>query len=201
MFFDEIFRAVAQKVFLSAIPFLFWVFAGRKTQSFFSWIGLKRITVAERGKFIVGIVAALAVVAAMSPVLDPLLPDDVQLASIRFAGLGLAALPGAVVFSFFATALPEEVLFRGFLGTLLSKRLGFAAGNTVQALLFGLLHGAALFTVLGLWLPLLVVAFTGTLGWIMGYVNRKADGSINPSVLIHGLTNVYASVIIMFSIL
>jgi membrane protease YdiL (CAAX protease family) len=161
---------------------------------------LKKAVVSERRKFIVGIIAVLIVAVVMSPVLDALLPNDIQLANARFAGKGFAALPGALVFSFLATALPEEVLFRGFIGQHLSKRIGFAAGNTIQALLFGLLHGAMLFSALGLWLSLVVVAFTGTLGWIMGYVNKKADGSILPSVIIHGISNIYASLIVMFSL-
>jgi membrane protease YdiL (CAAX protease family) len=109
-------------------------------------------------------------------------------------------LPGAVVFSFFATALPEEILFRGFLGQHLSRRLGFAAGNTIQSILFGLLHGVAFFAVLDVLLAAAVIAFTGTLGWIMGYVNRRAGDSIWPSVILHGLSNVYACVMVMFSL-
>jgi membrane protease YdiL (CAAX protease family) len=194
---DEIIRAGGQIIILSAVPFIIWIFAACKKQSFFPWIGLKKIAVLERGKFIIGIVTALLVAVAMSSVLDALLPNDIQLANARFAGKGFAVLPSAMVFSFLATALPEEVLFRGFIGRCLSDRLGFVAGNTIQALLFGLLHGVALFTAQDLVLPFAVIAFTGVLGWIMGYVNKKADGSILPSVMIHGVSNVYASVIVM----
>jgi membrane protease YdiL (CAAX protease family) len=197
IFFNEIVRAAIQIVLLSAIPFLIWIFAARKKQSFVSWIGLRKVAVAEPARFIAGIVAALVVAAAMSPVLDPLLPDGIQLANARFAGQGLAALPGAVVFSFFATALPEEILFRGLLGGRLGKRIGFAPANIIQAIVFGLLHGAALFDTYGFWLPLTVIAFTATLGCIMGYVDQKAGGSILPSAIIHGLSNVYACVIIL----
>ncbi|GHV15300.1 CAAX protease family protein [Clostridia bacterium] len=201
MLVDEIVRAVGQVVILSAIPFIIWLFIARKKHSFFSWIGLKKPAISERIKFIIGIVAALVVAAAMSLVLDPLMPNDVQLANARFAGKGFAALPAAVVFSFFATALPEEVLFRGFLGRGLSRKFGFLIGNTIQAILFGLLHGIMLFSVLGWAIPCLVIAFTGTLGWLMGYINEKADGSILPSWCIHGISNAYAAVIIMFELL
>jgi membrane protease YdiL (CAAX protease family) len=200
MLVDEIIRAGNQIIILSVIPFIVWVFAARKKQSFFSWIGLKRITVTEQGKFTVAIIVALVVAVVMSFVLDPLLPNDVQLANARFAGKGFAAVPAVLVFSFLATALPEEVLFRGFIGQYLSKRLGFVAGNTIQAILFGLLHGAALFDTQNLLLPLVIIALTGMLGWIMGYVNSRADDSILPSLIIHGLSNVYASVIIIFSL-
>lgn len=201
MLLDEIIRAVSQIIILSAIPFLVWILTARKQQSFFAWIGLKKITVSEWGQFIIGAVVALAAAVVMSLVLDPLLPDNIQLANARFSNQGFTALPGAIFFSFFATALPEEILFRGFLCKHLSKRIGFFVGNTIQAILFGLLHGATLFNTLGLWLPLTIIAFTATLGWIMGYVNKKADSSIFPSVIIHGLSNVYACVIIMFKLL
>lgn len=200
MLFDEIVRAAIQIIVLSAIPFFTWFIATRKKQTFFSWIGLKKMVIPERKKFIVGAVLALLVSALMSFVLDPLLPDTIQLANARFAGKGFSALPGAIVFSFLATALPEEILFRGLLARRLGKHIGFITANTIQAVLFGLLHGLALFDLLGIELPLLIIAFTGTLGWLMGYVNEKAEGSILPSIIIHGISNTYASVIIMFAL-
>jgi hypothetical protein len=98
MLLDEIVRASGQIIIVSAIPFIFWIFAARKRQSFFSWIGLKRIAVSQRGKFIAGVAAAAAVAVAMSPILDTLLSDGIQLANVRFSGKGFFALPGAVVF-------------------------------------------------------------------------------------------------------
>ena len=127
--------------------------------------------------------------------------SDVQLANARFSGQGVKAIIPAIIFAFFATALPEEILFRGFLGKRLSRAFGFLVGNTIQAILFGLLHGIMLFSILGVAIPLLIIAFTGTLGWIMGYINEEADGSILPSWCIHGISNVYASIIIMFGLI
>ncbi|MDR2196391.1 MAG: CPBP family intramembrane metalloprotease [Coriobacteriales bacterium] len=132
--------------------------------------------------------------------MDSILPDDVQLANERFAGQGVKALLPAGIFAFFATALPEEVFFRGFLGRRLSRRFGFPVGNALQATLFGLLHGIMLFGRFGLAAPLLVIAFTGTLGWLMGYMNDKANGSILPSLLLHGTSNLYAAALVMFEI-
>lgn len=161
----------------------------------------KKPIISQRKKFIILIGLTLVVAASMSIVLDPILPNDVQLANERFGGHGVKALAPAIIFAFFATALPEEILFRGFIGRRLSRKLGFLTGNTIQAIVFGLLHGAVLFPTLGLAIPLLIITFTGTLGWLMGYINEKADGSIIPSWCIHGISNVYASVIIMFELL
>jgi membrane protease YdiL (CAAX protease family) len=136
----------------------------------------------------------------MSLVLGLLLPTDIQLASERFNGLGFKALVPAIIFSVFATALPEEIFFRGFLGKRLSAKLGFVAGNFIQAIIFGLLHGATLFASFGIGIPLVIIAFTGTLGFLIGCVNEKADGSILPSIFIHSVSNIYASVIVMFNL-
>ncbi|MDR2090294.1 MAG: CPBP family intramembrane metalloprotease [Clostridiales bacterium] len=134
----------------------------------------------------------------MSLILDPLLPNDVQTANARFAGQGAKAVLPIIVFAFFATALPEEILFRGFLGKRLSERFGFIAGNTIQAVIFGFLHGAAMFAALGFWIPSLVIAFTAAFGWITGYVDEKAGGSIVPGIMLHGAANLYAALIIAF---
>lgn len=205
MIVDEMQRAIVQLFILSIIPFIWWLIWRFNTKdvksSFFRWIGLKKPIISQRKRFVVFIGLALVVAASMSIVLDPILPNDVQLANARFGGQGVKALVPAIIFAFFATALPEEILFRGFLGKRLINRLGFLIGNTIQAILFGLLHGIMLFSTLGLAIPLLIIAFTGTLGWLMGYINEKADGSIFPSWCIHGVSNVYASVIIMFELL
>ncbi|MCL1964249.1 MAG: CPBP family intramembrane metalloprotease [Firmicutes bacterium] len=169
--------------------------------SFTKWIGLKKPAVTHKKNFVIAIIVTLAVTAAMSPILDPMFPDDVQLANARFAGQGIKAFIPVIIFAFFATALPEELFFRGFLGRRLINKLGFYIGNTIQAVLFGLLHGATLFPALGIATPLLVIAFTAALGWLMGYVSEKADGSILPNWCLHGIANLYAGIIIMFELL
>jgi membrane protease YdiL (CAAX protease family) len=156
--------------------------------------------VAHRGRFIVGIAVGALIAVAMSFVLDSVLPKDIQLANGRFAGKGFRALIPAMIFSFAATALPEELLFRGFIGAKLSNKQGFATGNTIQAILFGLLHGAAMFGTYEPQIPALVIIFTGTMGWTMGYINKKADGSIIPSICLHGTSNLYANILIMFAL-
>jgi membrane protease YdiL (CAAX protease family) len=198
---DELQRAVFQILLLTIIPFVWWVVwrIGTKESkiAYLKWIGLRKPIIRDTGKFIFFVMLALVVAVLMSIVLDPVLPDDIQLANARFGGQGAKAIVPAIIFSFFATALPEEILFRGFLSKRLTKKVGFSIGNTIQAFIFGLLHGATMFAVFGVAIPLLVIAFTGLLGWLMGYINEKSDGSIIPSWCIHGISNLYASIIIM----
>lgn len=202
---NELQRAFAQILALSFIPFTWWALWREGTKkskcSFFEWIGLKKPIITQKIRFIIIVIIALIVSAAMSLLLDPVLPDDIQLANERFAGQGMRAFVPALIFSLFATALPEEVFFRGFLGKHLIIKFGFGVGNTIQAVIFGFLHGAIMFPALGMAIPILVIGFTGTLGWLMGYINEKAEGSIFPSWFIHAISNIYACVIIMYELL
>ncbi|MDR2089721.1 MAG: CPBP family intramembrane metalloprotease [Clostridiales Family XIII bacterium] len=200
MVLDEIIRAVMQIIALSFVPFVSWIIAARKKEKFAAWVGLKKVAVAHRGRFIVGIAVGALIAVAISFVLDSVLPKDIQPANGRFADKGFTALLPAMIFSFAATALPEEIFFRGFIGAKLSNRLGFAIGNTIQAILFGLLHGAAVFGAYEPQIPTLVIIFTGTMGWTMGYINKKADGSIIPSICLHGASNLYSSILILFAL-
>ncbi|GHV01069.1 CAAX amino protease [Clostridia bacterium] len=201
MLLNEIIRAIIQLAIFVAIPLIWWLITTRKKENFFVYIGIKKPTVERKAKFWTPFFLAIIIAVSMSLVLDPLLPNDIQLANARFVGQGTKAGLPIIVFAFFATGLPEEILFRGFISKRISKRLGFIVGNTIQAILFGLLHGATMFPSLGFWIPMLVIVFTGTLGWLMGYMNEKADGSIIPSIILHGLSNVYACLIVAFELL
>ena len=83
--------------------------------------------------------------------------ENIDTATSDFAGMGLSALPSAILYAFVQTAFAEEILFRGFLLKRLVAKLGFKNGNAIQSILFGLLHG----------------------------IENKASGSIMPSVLYH----------------
>jgi len=198
---NELLTAIVQLFAMSIIPLIWWLVTARTEFSFFIWIGLRKPIVIEKKTFTIAVFISLLIIVFMSLVLDPMLPDDIQLANERFGGQGIKAFVPAIVFAFFATGLAEEILFRGFIGKKLCDKLGFLIGNTLQALLFGLLHGATMFRVLGIAIPLLVIAFTGSLGWVMGYINKKASNSIIPSWLLHGVANLYAAIIIMFELL
>lgn len=83
-------------------------------------------------------------------------------------------------------AVAEEMLFRGFIASVLFRRLGFRKGNLIQALIFVAPHTLLLLVSLSLW-PLLPLQFIA--GWVLGWL-RERSGSIGPSCLLHALTNV-----------
>lgn len=199
LFVNQLMSGLLQAVLFAFPPFLWWLLSARKREPFLHWLGLKKPPADQRLWRACLLVAAGFIL--LSVVVLWLL-RGVETATAAFAGAGFQALPAALVYAFLTTALSEEILFRGFLLKRLSARLGFVAGNLLQSLLFGLLHGAMLLPLAGVGRAALAAAFTGAIGWCMGYVNeRRAGGSILPGWAVHGLANTFSSVLAMFSIL
>ena len=90
-------------------------------------------------------------------------------------------------------ALGEEIFFRGFLGGWLIRRLGFAVGNTTQALIFLLPHLLLLLVSLNLWPIIAVQMFAG---WLLGCLRYRSD-SILPGWLAHSLINAFGALAAM----
>lgn len=90
-------------------------------------------------------------------------------------------------------ALGEEIFFRGFLGGWLVRRLGFAIGNTVQALVFLLPHLLLLLVSQSLWLIIIVQLIAG---WLLGWLRYRSN-SILPGWLAHSLTNAFGALAAM----
>lgn len=127
---------------------------------------------------------------------------DVEIATSEFAGLGLQAIPAIVIYATFNTALPEEILFRGFLLKRIQNKFGFGVANVVQALIFGFVHGVMFWGVVGVVKALIVIIFTGVVAWLMGYINeKKCEGSIIPSWIIHTISNIFAGICAAFSLI
>lgn len=90
-------------------------------------------------------------------------------------------------------ALGEEVFFRGFLGGVLIRKIGFAIGNIIQSIIFLIPHLLLLTISIKLW-PLVIVQVLS--GWIYGWLFYKS-GSILPSWLAHSLGNAFGAVMFM----
>lgn len=197
---NKLFSGVWQIIIFSFIPFIWWFFTARRSMSFFNWLGIKKIGKSDKGLwyFVIFIVTLFMGVSVF--ILSML--SGVETAASEFSGLGVRALPAAFVYAFLNTALSEEILFRGFLLKRLSSKFGFIAGNIIQSLLFGLLHGIMFISLVGTLKAVLVIVFTGAIGWFIGYVNeQKANGSIIPSWMIHGIANLFSAVVSIFSII
>ena len=129
-----------------------------------------------------------------------MLPEGVTAAGSQFAGEGLKAIPAVFFYAFLRTALSEEILFRGFVLKAIKNKAGFYAGNTVQALIFGLLHGIPFGLVTKSILALvLLTLLPGLFGWYQGWLNEKqCGGSIVFSRVLHGCVNFAVAVLALF---
>ena len=199
LFINKVISSALQIVLLAIIPFVWWFITARKKEKFTKWIGLKKVE-GGRNTFIAVILVSIAFL--LSGALPFYLIKGVETAVSEFAGLGASAIPAIIIYATFNTAFPEELLFRGFLLKRLANKFGFHIANFTQALLFGLMHGAMFFSLVGVVKAVLIIGFTGAIAWFMGYVNEKCSkGSIIPSWTIHTVSNLFAGICAAFSIL
>ncbi len=105
--------------------------------------------------------------------------------------VGVTAHTAAGYLALAITALAEELLFRGLIAGLLIRRYRFAAGNTLQALIFLAPHGLLLLISIRLW-PLLPAQLIA--GWLLGWL-RQRTASIGPCWAAHTATNLIAAAI------
>lgn len=194
-------EVIFQVIIFSLLPFLWWFFTARRKESFFSWIGLKAV----KGSWpkVIGGILFFFLLCLVSQLwwIPHLLPAGATVQS-SYAGMGWSAFPSAFLFGIIQTGLSEEILFRGFLAKRLISRFGFATGNLLQGLVFGLLHGAMFFLVTTPLKALIITLITGFSGWLLGWMAEKAaGGSILPGWMVHGVGNLLLSMAAAFGLL
>lgn len=199
LFVSKVMSSVLQIILFMIVPFIWWLVTARKKQKFMEWIGLKKI---EGGTKTLMATLLVAVAFLFTGVLTLYAIGNVKTATSEFAGLGGVAIPAIIIYAAFNTAFPEELLIRGFLLKRLENKLGFNIANAIQALLFGLLHGAMFFSLVGVIKAILIIAFTGVIAWFMGYINEKySNGSIIPSWIIHTISNLFSGICSAFMLM
>lgn len=189
-----ILNSIIQILLFTLIPFIWWCITARKNKNFFQWIGLKRIYSPKENKTVLWIVGTSVIFLAVS-VFILYTMKNIETATSKFSGLGIKALPAILVYAVLNTSLPEEILLRGFLLKRLSDKFGFPAGNTVQSILFGLMHGVMFFAFTDVIKAILIIVFTGGIAYCIGYVNeKKSEGSILPGWCIHAIANIFSGI-------
>ncbi len=187
--------AVIQLLLFSLVPFLWWVATARNT-NFFKWLGLKKpVFCGSRLKLFAAVVGAAGVYIAAMFLIMTSSAAGTTTATSQFSNGGLAAVPSVLLYAVIQTSLSEEIFFRGFLCKRLSARLGFSAGNIIQSLLFGLLHGVPFGVASGKWsVCVLLTLLPAAMGYFQGWLNeKKSAGSIFPSWALHALMNVISA--------
>lgn len=114
-------------------------------------------------------------------------------AAIDAPGVSIAHITSvAAAIAVVLRAFGEEVFFRGLLGGILVRRLGFAWGNVLQATLFVVPHLALLLVDLRTW-PILLVQLAA--GWLLGWL-RTRTGTFVPGAFVHAASNLLAAFLI-----
>ncbi len=202
LFINKVVSSVLEIILFSLVPFIWWLITSRKKESFFHWVGLKKVDGAKTKAVIKAAAIVEVCFLALSFYMLYAVKGVEDLATSEFTGLGVNALPAILVYALINTALPEEILFRGFILKRIASRFGYNAGNYVQCILFGFLHGAMFIKSVGLVTGILITCFTMAIAWCMGHVNeKKADGSILPSWGIHAAANIFSGIVAAFALI
>lgn len=203
---SEIIETIVQIFIFSLIPFLVLLIKKRTTKGFLDYIGLKKSNSKTNG---LAVLASLILLAPMllltltSETFQEIMFDPNSITGkLRTMEFGANAIIVLLIIAIFKTAFAEEILFRGFIAKRLISVFGFKKGNLFQAIIFGILHTIlfAIITTNLIYLSLIFV-FPTIAAYIFGYLNeKKADGSIIPSWIAHGLANVISYIVIGFVI-
>ncbi len=189
--------AVLQVLVFAAPPFLVYVFTRRTARGFLAYVGLVKPEKRSRrpaAVLVVAVVPLLLLVSYLPGLREAAIGPGTVTGRLRTMGPSLDTIYILLVGAWVQTSLSEELLFRGFIGRRLVVWWGFAWGNVLQAMLFGLVH-VVLLTPAGsaALRPALVLpafAISAAYGWALGYLKERAgNGSVLPCWWVHGLAN------------
>lgn len=189
MFLNQTLNAVIQVVLFALVPFFWWLITARKKESFWSWIGFKKIKTENRKKFVLLLLGSIVVCYALGE-LAIWLRGDLEAADSAYKGMGAGAIPSILMYAFGQTALSEEILFRGFLMKRLQAKLGFTPAVVIQAVIFGAIHLLMVWGQADLMAGIMIVVYPMVVAVLLSWINeKKAGGSIYPSWIMHGVLN------------
>lgn len=201
LFMSKLVNGILELIIVSFIPFMTWLIWRRKKVGFFDWIGLKKVQTKNISQLLQIILGMALVFLLFSVVLFSWF-DPSKTATADFAGKRFGALPAILAYAILGTALPEEIFFRGFLLKRLQGKLGFLGANLAQSLLFGLIHALMFIQLIGFLKAVMIFAFISLIAFVFGAINeKKAGGSILPSVFIQAFANTAAGLCLAISLL
>lgn len=185
---SEVINSIIQVILFSLIPFIWWLITARRKESFFSWIGLKKPSKSFKSLLPYILVIFIVCEALGLLLYNGLLRTDWN--TSQFAGAGAAGIPCALIYSYIQTAFSEEILFRGFIQKRLQHVMDFKIAAVIQGILFGAIHVVLSLNYITFAQGVVLLLYPMITAILMAFINeKKADGSILPSWLIHGTLN------------
>ena len=201
LFMSKLMSGILELLIVSFIPFITWFIWSRKKTGLFDWIGLKPIQSQQKGRLVLIIFGFTLLSHLLSFVLFRWF-YSIKTGFADFSGKGIGALPTILAIAMLGTALPEEILFRGLLLKRLQGKRGFLGANLLQSLLFGLIHALMFIQLTGYLKAFAILVFISLIAYVLGAINeKKAGGSILPSVFIHALVNTTTGLLVAFSLI
>lgn len=201
LFMSKLMSGIMELLIVSVIPFITWLIWSRKKVGFFDWIGLKKVQTQQKKRLLLTILSISLLFLLFSIIVFAWF-DSSKTATADFSGKGIAALPAILSYAILGTALPEEIFFRGFLLKRLQGKLRFLGANLVQSLVFGLLHALMFIQLTSYLKAFAILVFISLIAYVLGAINeKKANGSILPSVFIHALANTVVGLLFAFSLI
>lgn len=208
LFLSAISTTVVNLIIFSIVPFLWWLFRHRKEQNFFQWIGFIKPECKVKCWMLI-VFAAVYVffynfdfTSLVDQQTLEYLSNHESVAANTYAGIGAFAILPALLENYVANGVAEEILYRGFLCKRLCEKFGSISGMIIQAILFGLMHNLLFLAAgiqVGIWYHILMFTFTGMGALLLGILNEKIyNGSIIPSILLHGTGNFIATMLVAF---
>lgn len=193
---DVLTSTLIQISFVLILSWFFYLLFSREKNGFFNWIGLY---IPKTRNWIKGsiMVFAVSLLIMVGPLilfqyLGYIIPEMLHDKTISGQGLSINILIIILLKAIIQTALSEEMFFRGLIGKRIANKFGYLAGNIIQALIFGLPHGLPFMIVYKEYVVGIVLIITaGIVGYLQFWLNeKKADGSLVPSIIIHGIMNI-----------
>jgi len=203
--------AITNLIIFSLIPVLWWFIKHRKETSFFKWVGLYKPEL--KSKWWVVVIFAIVyyfvysfdITMFVSEESMNVVGESESVSANVYTGIGMAAIIPALIQNFIANGVSEELLYRGFIGKRLCAKFGTVPGIIVQAVLFGLMHNGLYVLAgvpIGIDFHIAMFLFTGTAGLLLAWLDEKIfNGSILPSILLHGLGNFIGSMRVAFMLM
>ena len=150
-------------------------------------IGLKNLPRSHILFLMSGVITLLALIPT---VIIEIALDIIPGGQLVFLG-DIVLIVVTITFSFIGIALGEEIIFRGYIQTVLESKFSFLQATIVSAFLFGLLH-----FIIGIFENNFVYMVTwGSAGFIFGigmsYIYRITNYSLIIPIAIHGFWDAY----------
>ncbi len=193
---DVLASTLIQISFVFILSWIYYFVFCKEKNGFFNWIGLyiPRTKNWIKGSIMVFVISLLIMVGPLIlfQYLGYITPEMTYDKTISGQGFSINILIIIFLKAIIQTALSEEILFRGLIGKRVANKFGYQAGNIIQSLIFGLPHGLPFMIIYKQYIVGIVLIITaGIVGYLQFWLNeKKADGSLIPSITIHSIMNI-----------